>query len=175
MAGRAPADVPDLTQWAGATRPAMITGWFMQTVHLTHFYDASPARVWRLATDFDALQHVMRKIIVFEGLPTGQITAGQQIDVRVSLFGKLPWQPYHMQLLDFDEPGMSFRSSEHGAGVKSWVHTLTVTPHGEGGACLTDQIEIAAPPLTPLFAQWAKFLYKSRHKPRQALLADGTF
>lgn len=147
----------------------------MQTIHLTHIYNASPKRVWRLATDFDALQQIMTKIIVFEGLPSGRVTAGQQIDVRVSLFGKLPWQPYHMQLVDFDEAGMSFRSSEHGAGVKSWVHTLTVTPHGAGGACLTDHVEIDAPPLTPLFAQWARFLYNYRHKPRQALLANGTF
>lgn len=146
----------------------------MKTVRLSHDYDASPARLWALATDFAALEEVMKGLIRFEGLPEGRTETGMKTDVMVSLFGKLPAQPYHMEVLECDDDAMILRSSEKGAGVKSWNHTLTVTPTGTGSR-LTDHIEIDAGWLTPLFAAWARYLYSKRHAPRQRLLAEGRF
>lgn len=146
----------------------------MKTVALTHHYAVPPERLWALVTDYGALEEVMTGIIAFEGMPAGRVITGQKIDVMVSLFGKLPAQPYHMEVLECDDVARVLRSSEHGAGVKSWRHTLRVDAH-DGGSVLSEQIEIDAGLLTPLFAAWARYLYKARHKPRLALLARGAF
>lgn len=147
----------------------------MKVVRLQHNYDASPARVWALATDLDALETVMQGIIAFKGLPKEHVYTGQKFDIQVSLFGRLPWQPYSMEVLECDDDAMVLRSSEIGAGVKSWRHTLTVTATENGGSCLTDHIEIEAGIMTVLIAVWARYLYRARHKPRLALLASGEF
>ena len=55
--------------------------------------------------------------------------------------------------------------------MTGWHHTLTVT-RTPGGARLTDEIVIDAGWLTPMFAAWAKVLYRARHKPRLRLLGQ---
>lgn len=146
----------------------------MKTVHLTHDYPVSPERLWTLATDYGALARVMEGVVAFEGLPEGRVQEGQKIDVMVSLFGKLPKQPYHMEVVECDDSRMVLRSSEKGAGVKEWRHTMRVTP-APGGSRLTDTIEIEAGLLTGAFALWARYLYGARHKPRLRLLESGDF
>lgn len=146
----------------------------MKTVHLTHDYPVSPERLWALATDYDALARVMEGVVAFEGLPEGRVREGQQVTVMVSLFGKLPKQPYHMEVLECDDSRMVLRSSEQGAGVKAWRHRLTVTPTAQGSR-LTDRIEIEAGLLTGVFALWARYLYGARHQPRLRLLEAGEY
>ncbi|MEQ9675701.1 MAG: SRPBCC family protein [Roseovarius indicus] len=146
----------------------------MKTVHLTHDYPVSPERLWALATDYGALARVMEGVVAFEGLPEGRVQEGQKIDVKVSLFGKLPKQPYHMEVVECDDSRMVLRSSEKGAGVKEWRHTMRVTP-APGGSRLTDTIEIEAGLLTGAFALWARYLYGARHKPRLRILESGDF
>ena len=143
----------------------------MRTVTIINDYAAAPERLWALVTDYGALGEVMKGIAEFEGLPEGRTETGQKLDVMVSLFGRFPPQPYHMEVLECDDDRMILRSSEVGAGVKSWNHTLTVTPHA-GGSRLTDRIEIDAGWLTPVFALWARHMYSARHKPRLRLLAE---
>jgi hypothetical protein len=141
----------------------------MRSVLVENDYTASPARLWAVATDYDALSEIMQGIASFEGLPKGRTRTGQKMTVMVALFGKLPKQPYYMEILECDDNRMILRSSEKGAGVKSWHHTLTVSETAAGSR-LTDRIEIDAGMLTPLFALWAKYLYRARHKPRQQFL-----
>ncbi len=141
----------------------------MRTVVLSHDYPVPPEAVWNIATDLDALQDAMKGIIAFEGVPSGKVFTGQKMNVMVSLFGKLPKQPYFMEVLECDDANMVLRSSEKGVGVKSWKHTLTVTPT-ETGSRLTDSIEIDAGMMTPVFAWWAKFMYAKRHQPRLQML-----
>lgn len=141
----------------------------MKTVTVTHDYAVPAPVLWALVTDYDALAEVMKGLISFEGLPAGRTRTGQKLEVMVSLFGRLPPRPYVMEVLECDEDNMRLRSSEKGAGVKSWHHTLTVTGT-QTGCRLTDRIEIDAGWLTPVFALWARYLYKARHKPRLRLL-----
>ncbi len=143
----------------------------MKTVELSHSYSSPPQQVWAIATDYGALAEVMRGLIAFEGLPEGRTQTGQSFSVMVSLFGKLPAQPYHMEVLECDDAAMILRSSERGAGVKSWHHTLTVEPT-EGGCVLRDNIVIDAGWLTGIFAIWARYLYRKRHAPRLRLLGE---
>lgn len=143
----------------------------MKTVRLEHEYAASAREVWALATDLDALSEIMDGLVTFEGLPSGKVYQGQKITVQVSLFGKLPPQPYYMEVLECDDEAMVLRSLEKGAGVKSWRHTLTVEPQHTGSR-LSDVIEIDAGWMSWAFALWARFLYSKRHAPRVQLLAD---
>ncbi|GAA6178505.1 SRPBCC family protein [Sulfitobacter pacificus] len=141
----------------------------MKSVLVENDYTVAPDRLWAVATDYDALAEIMQGIASFEGLPKGRAQTGQKMNVMVSLFGRFPKQPYYMEVLECDEAQMILRSSEKGAGVRSWRHTLTVTETAFGSR-LTDHIEIDAGILTPFFAAWAKYLYSARHKPRQKFL-----
>ncbi len=141
----------------------------MKTVILEHQY-AAPARdVWALARDLDALTEIMNGLVTFEGMPNGRVFQGQKINVRVSLFGKLPARPYFMEVLECSDDAMILQSFEKGAGVKSWRHRLTVEPHG-AGCLLKDVIEIDAGWMSWAFALWAGYLYRKRHEPRVRIL-----
>lgn len=143
----------------------------MQTVSLTHNYDVPPETLWALVTDYGALAEVMKGLASFEGLPSGRTHTGQRFEVQVRLFGRLPPQPYVMEVLDCDDAARVLRSAEHGMGVRTWRHTLCVT-ESPGGSRLSDQIEIDAGWRTPVFAAWARFMYGARHRPRLRLLAQ---
>jgi hypothetical protein len=142
----------------------------MRTTQLAYNYPYPARKVWDVAIDYDCLAEVMEGLIRFEGLPSGKVQAGQSMTVMVSLFNRLPAQPYHMEVVDFDDTAMRLVSSERGAGVKSWRHSLRVEPT-QTGCTLFDTIEIDAGWLTMPFSVWAKFLYKRRHNPRLAILA----
>lgn len=138
-------------------------------IMLSHDYACSAEKLWNLVISFDALAKVSVGLTRFEGLPEGQAFTGQTVEVMVSLFGKLPPQPYTMKVVVCDAQTMLLQSEEKGAGVKSWNHTLRILKT-EAGCNLTDRIEIDAGLLTPLFSMWAKYLYGARHKPRLAML-----
>lgn len=140
-------------------------------MHVQNEYAVPSAALWEIATDYGALADVMAGIATFDGLPSGRAKTGQNLTVMVSLFGRLPKQRYFIEVLECDDARMIMRSSERGAGVKRWQHTLTVT-ETETGCRLTDRIEIEAGVLTFAFAQLAKYLYTARHKPRQRLLRE---
>lgn len=143
----------------------------MQTVIVVHDYDVPPARLWNLVTDYAALAEVMSGFARFDGLPKGRTYTGQVVEVRTSLFGVLPSQPYRMEVVECDDVAMRLISSERGMGVTRWAHTLQVAPHG-GGCRLTDAIEIEAGLATPIYAAWARFIYRARHKPRLRILSQ---
>ena len=140
-------------------------------VHLSHDYPHSAAALWALATDYAALGEVNKPLVTFSGLPEGRCVTGQKMTVDVSLFGRLPPQPYAMEVLECDDAGYCLRSREAGAGVRSWLHRVQVTAT-QTGARLTDDIEIDAGWLTPLFVWWARKLYSNRHGHRLRLLSE---
>lgn len=146
----------------------------MRTVVSEHHYSVSPDRLWALVTDYSALKTVMDGMVAFEGLPEGRAVTGQKCEVMVSLFGRLPAQPYVMEVVLCDDAAMVLQSSERGAGVKSWRHHLCVEATSNG-CKITDRIEIDAGLMTPFFALWARYMYRARHKPRLALFDNGTF
>lgn len=146
----------------------------MKTITIENDYPYSAKRLWALATDYEALHEVMKGIVSFEGLPSGRTRGGQKLEVMVSLFGKLPKQLYHIEVLECDDRNMILRSSERGSGVKQWRHTMNVT-ETEFGSRLRDHIEIDAGWLTFAFALWARYLYGARHEPRLRMLENRKF
>ena len=146
----------------------------MAVLQNSFFYDADPTRVWALVTDFKALENVCQRFLSFEGLPEGRLETGQSFDVMVRLFGRLPAQPYHMEVELCDDAAMQFQSREKGAGVTQWDHHLWVQPE-RNGTRLRETITIKAGLATPLFLLWARLLYRGRHAPRVDLLKSGAF
>lgn len=142
-----------------------------QTVTLTHTYEHPAALVWHIATDLECLKQVTRSLLTYRSLPTGSIYAGQELQVDVSLFGKLPYQPYRMKVVSFDPEKFYFQSSESGAGVKSWQHKLQVIKD-QDRCRIEESIEIDAGFMTPVFTAWARFMYKKRHQPRLEILRN---
>lgn len=138
-------------------------------VHVVSEYNCSADDLWAITKDLDALVQMNAKMVRMEGVPSGDMYEGQQIDAQVSLFGKLPAQPYGITILQVDDTARMFRSTEQGSGVKSWNHVGRVeeTPNG---AKLIDHIDIDAGWKTPLVVGWANILYRARHKPRLRLL-----
>lgn len=141
-----------------------------RTITLTHSYPYPARAVWEVATDMDAYRDAMSRLITFDDLPPGRISQGQKIDVRVSLFGVMPWQDYSMAVEAMSDDEMWFQSDEHGAGIRSWRHHCSVVDI-EGGSQLRDVVEIDAGWRTPLFAWWAGIVYRSRHQPRLRILS----
>lgn len=147
-----------------------------KVVHLTHDYEYEADLVWSILTEFKHLETVMEGLATFKGLPEGQIFEGQKLSVEVSMFGKLPFQPYFMSVEHCDHKAFTFISSEKGAGVRSWRHSLSVVSHNSGptyagGSCqVIENIEIDAGSITFIFALWAKCMYSARHKRRLAIL-----
>lgn len=139
------------------------------TVKLSHDYPFSPENVWTVATDLGHLKTITHGLLNFRNLPRGQIYKGQHIKVQISLFGKLPYQPYEMTVLTCDPATMSFHSQETGAGVKSWDHALSVIPT-KTGSRIEEEITIDAGLATWVFAIWARVLYRRRHAPRLKIL-----
>lgn len=138
-------------------------------LRLTHEYPFPADRVWQVATDLDHLRRVTEGMLAFRDLPSGGIHAAQVLEVVVSLFGRLPYQPYRMTVEALDDAAMWFQSDEAGAGVTVWRHRLRVVPT-ETGSRIEEQIEIGAGLATPLFLLWARVMYRARHKPRLRLL-----
>ncbi len=142
-------------------------------VHLRHEYTHSAQAVWEVATDMNAYAKVMARFMTFSGLPEEPLAEGQQIDVTFRLFGRLPPKPYHMRLDRFSPIDRHFKSFEWGGPVKSWEHELRVTETATGSV-LTDDIEIDAGWLTPIYAAFARYMYRSRHPVRLQILNEKT-
>lgn len=138
-------------------------------VRLSHEYAAPAAKVWDVATDWDCLKQAMRGLVVYEGLPEYAIEEGQKIETRVSLFEIMPAFDYVMEILRHDPAQRVLQSHEYGGAVTRWDHTLTVS-ETEGGARIDDDILIDAGAMTFLYAAWARFIYRRRHKPRLQML-----
>lgn len=138
-------------------------------VHVAHDYPVTAEALWALTKDADALVAMNAAMVKMEGVPPGPFHTGQDITCTVSLFGKLPPQPYRFVFDEVNDAERYFRSTEHGSGVKSWKHLARVEDTATG-ARLIDEIEIDAGWKTPLVVFWANRLYRARHKPRLRLL-----
>lgn len=140
-----------------------------RVVEVSHDYPVAPARLWALAMDIDALATMNAPLIRFGALPAGRMRAGLVIDTTVSVLGRTPARPYRIEMASCDDAAMCAQTHETGAGLRRWDHRIAVTAV-PGGARLTDRIEIEAGLLTPVYAWWARKLYRHRDAPRRRLL-----
>ncbi|SDX91249.1 SRPBCC family protein [Citreimonas salinaria] len=140
-----------------------------RTVSLSYDYEANPDRLWRLVTDLAMLEPLSNGLVTFRGLPEGRLTRGQCLNIAVSPFGRLPWRPYVIEVLDRDDVTRSFHTLEYGAGIDRWEHWLSVSGTDKG-ARLTERIEISAGKMGLPVSLWAGYMYRTRHRVRRRLL-----
>ena len=140
-----------------------------RTVRLVHDYAAPPAAVWAIAKDFTKLADMSAGSVSYRGLPEAPVKEGDVVDFEVKPFYARSFKPYRVEMLGVDDAARRFVSLEHGAGVKTWRHTLSVeeTP---GGSRQTDEIVIDAGAMTWFGALLARRMYAKRDSVRRRLL-----
>ena len=142
-----------------------------QTIRIESTYAASPDAVWAFAKDFSLLAPLSEGSVTFRGLSDVPVVQGQVVEFEVKPFYGRRFKPFRVTMVEVNDSARRFVSSEEGAGVKSWRHTLSVHAHGTG-ARQVDEIEIDAGLMTPLIALFAKRMYQKRAVVRAKLLSE---
>ena len=141
-------------------------------VTVSYAYAAPPETVWAINTSFDSFARLMSRVARFDGFPSsGRFEAGEVYDLRVRPFGVLPRFEYRIAMVECDHEHHRFLTEESGGTVKSWRHASTIVPEGDG-CRLTDTVEANAGWLTPLLPFAIRFIFRSRHGPRLAMISD---
>lgn len=142
-----------------------------RTIVVEADYDLSADAVWTNILSYRALSDAMAREAIYDGLPEGDAQVGDAFDVIVRFKDWRPNQNWHIRVVERDDAARRLRTQEHGGLVRSWAHTLTVTPRAEGGCRYRDTVAIDAGWLTSIVATTARKMYEKRHVARKALLA----
>ena len=135
-------------------------------------YDWNADQHFAAILRFDELADAMDGQVDYVGLPGGEATEAQVVEVKLKLFGWLPIGSWRMEVLERDDNRRCLRSSERGGAVKSWFHTITVTPLEDGGCLHIDHLDIDAGWLTGFYSGMARRMYQKRHAQRLALRSE---
>ena len=131
-------------------------------------YAEDPDAVFRSAVRYDELAEAMQGIAAYEGLPPGEAQEGQTFDVTVTFWGWMKNPPHTIHVETRDDAARLLQSREHGGWIKRWDHRLQVLPD-ERGARWVDEIVIDGGWRTFTAAMFARYVYTTRHKARNAL------
>jgi ligand-binding SRPBCC domain-containing protein len=125
---------------------------------------APPERVWEALKELDTLRYITRGLLAFRPLgpiPDG-LAAGDVVRVRLLFFHVIPAWVHEIRIVTVDEQARRIETNEHGGGVKTWNHRLTVEAEDGGRTLYTDRIEIEAGPMTRLVWAYAHLFYRYR-------------
>jgi hypothetical protein len=120
--------------------------------------------VWETLKQVDTLRYVTRGLLGFRPLGPVQETlrGGETVRVRLLFFHVIPAWAHEIHVVSVDEQARRIETREHGGGVKTWNHTLTVEAAGAGQSRYTDRIEIDAGATTRLVWAYANLFYRYR-------------
>ncbi len=90
--------------------------------------------------------------------------AGETYRVRLLFFGIVPAWWHEIRIVRVDDTHREILTAEHGGAVKEWGHRITVDERGPYKSHYTDEIEIAAGPLTPFVWVYAQLFYRYRQR-----------
>jgi hypothetical protein len=141
-----------------------------QKITIEADYAASADAVWASVLQYQALSAAMAGEAEYFGLPQGEAKIGDDFDVVVKFSDWRPNQRWHIRIIGRDDTARVLQSHEHGDLVRSWRHTLTVTPTGPCACRYRDEVAIEAGLLTPLVAMTARRMYEKRHLMRRRLV-----
>jgi ligand-binding SRPBCC domain-containing protein len=143
-------------------------------VHVSTDLDAPPDRVWEALKKVDTLRYITRGLLGFRplGPVADTLRGGEVVRVRLLFFHVIPAWAHEIRIVGVDEEAHVIETREHGGGVKTWNHTLTVEPAGDGRSRYTDRIEIDAGATTRLVWAYANLFYRYRQR-RWRRLARG--
>lgn len=142
-------------------------------VRIEAVYPNDADAVYNAALSYDEMADAMKSIAVYEGLPDGDLQEGQTFDVIVTFWGWMKNPPHTIHVETRNDDERYFQSREHGGWIKRWDHHLQILPH-EQGCRWVDNIIIDGGWRTFVAANFAKYVYSTRHKNRQALSISST-
>lgn len=96
----------------------------------TGTYAASPAKLWSLVSDFGGLDKYMEGIEPYE-------TVGEGVGAKRSLPMGGGFVVETLDVLDHDNMTLTYSIVESPLPFKDYSATMTVTPDGETGSCLS--------------------------------------
>ena len=133
-------------------------------VQLSTELEAPPDRVWETLKSVDTLRYITRGVLGFRplGPVPDTLRGGEVVRVRLLFFHVVPAWAHEIRIVSVDEEARRIETREHGGGVKTWNHRLTVEPAGTGRSRYTDRIEIDAGPTTRLVLGYANLFYRYR-------------
>lgn len=114
------------------------------------------------------LKNVMKGLARFEGMDAPTIKQGETYVVDVTTLGLFKIKGYEMHMERIDKEALEWQSREHGGGANRWDHHMSVVQDG-ALAIWTDDVMVEAGLATGIFARYCRYMYRRRHKIRQAL------
>ena len=141
----------------------------MAMLRLAHDYSISAGDLFARIMRWDELVEVMQGVAAFEGLPPGELQAGQRFTVNIALRGAPP-APWSIEVVRRDDAARVVQTIEHGGPIRRWAHTIEIEDRPEGGAVMRDTLEIDAGDLTDAHVERARAMYEARHAARRKLL-----
>lgn len=142
----------------------------MQTARVltvSAFYPRDADTVFAEAIDIPAMIHATRGLATYQGLPDGAFQEGQSYQTYVTVWGWMHNPRYQIHVERLDPAYRIMQSREQGRGIRQWDHTLTVDPV-DGGAIWTDAIIVDSGLMTGYMVRVGRYLYKYRHRMRDA-------
>jgi hypothetical protein len=124
------------------------------------------AAAWDTVKRPETLRYVTKGLLGFrsEGELPAQFAAGETYRVRLLFFGFVPAWCHEIHLVRVDDVHREILTDEHGGAVKEWHHRITIDERGPWRSHYTDEIEIAAGPLTPLVWLYAQLIFRYRRR-----------
>jgi hypothetical protein len=130
--------------------------------------DCSAAKAWGEVQKSALLLHViwpLARIGTF-GLPDlpEQWSHGQTVQRRLYVFGFIPIGVRDLSFERIDQNAYRIVTRERDPLVRSWNHTIAITPSGPDRSIYRDIIDIDAGHLTVLVWAWAGWFYRHRQR-----------
>jgi len=139
-----------------------------RVVKVVATYEESADQVFEGALRFSEMMEAMSGLAVYKGLPDEAVQEGATYVVDVTFWKLFTVKGHTMHIELLDRSGRVLQSREHAPGIRRWDHTLSVQPR-DGRTEWRDTVFIDAGWRTPFIARFATYLYRRRHKHRQAL------
>lgn len=142
----------------------------MQTARIltvSAVYPRDADTVFAEAIDIPAMIHATRGLATYKGLPDGSFQDGQSYQTYVTVWRWMHNPHYQIHVERLDPALRLMQSREQGRAIQQWDHTLTVTPT-DGGAIWSDRIIVDSGLLTGYMVRVGRYLYKYRHRMRDA-------
>ncbi|MBF9045053.1 hypothetical protein HKCCE4037_17050 [Rhodobacterales bacterium HKCCE4037] len=133
---------------------------------VTAHYPRDADTVFAEALNIEEMAEATRGIAVYKDLPKGNFQEGETYTLNVTVWGVMRNPNYQVHVERLDPVARVVQSREFGWMIRTWDHTLTVEPEGDG-CRWTDRIEIDCSWATGYMAWVGKQLYRKRHMNRQ--------
>lgn len=151
-------------------------------VRITSEFDCTPERAWTELLRTRLLEYVVRPLVVFEPLdpdPLPTLWSEGEYLVRIRLFGRLPLGTHTIRIgiptVETTPGSQRYQLRDDGSGtlLSTWDHRITIEETADGRTRYTDDVEVRAGLLTPLFWLLAQLLYRHRQRRWGRLVRNG--